>query len=271
MSSTPDGTPKRFHISIGGKQIFFEKATDKDYISNSIESVQDFYERTYLDELHTFLEPGAIVVDVGANIGNHTLYFSIMSEARVISYEPVPETAQTLRHNASINSRADFIEIREKAVGSSCSRASIESYTEENVGATKLSTNKNGPMEVVTLDSEDLPRPLRLLKIDAEGMDIDVLRGAAQIITSDRPIIGCEAGSDTAKNDLLEWCQDNSYTVYGMYNATPTYILLPSQTIEEISFVVRKQGESLQKIRDESRAIRWQLANMRMQIESLRS
>jgi hypothetical protein len=66
-----------------------------------------------------------------------------------------------------------------------------------------------------SLDSLDLDSDPSLIKIDTEGMELDVLEGATQIIARSRPFVYAEVNSVSKALALLSWSQDNNYTSLG--------------------------------------------------------
>ena len=70
------------------------------------------------------------------------------------------------------------------------------------------------PVEMVTLDSMNLPK-VDFIKIDVEGMEVDVLKGAEEIVGKDRPLIYVELNHEQEKREeLLAWMKEHNYKVY---------------------------------------------------------
>ncbi|WP_343317656.1 FkbM family methyltransferase [Arthrobacter sp. TMP15] len=179
------------------------------------------------------LKPGDLVVDAGANIGNHSLYFAGIRGCKVVAFEPIPQTAKVLKHNIEINFLDELIELRNRALGATRGNAVLDAYDENNVGAARLTSRPGLHFEakfvVSTLDEEFFSQTIRLLKVDVEGMDLEVLEGAQAIINRDRPIITCEAATETSRGRLLDWAAATGYTWVGTYCATATLILAPNE------------------------------------------
>jgi FkbM family methyltransferase len=160
------------------------------------------------------LPPNTVSVDVGCNVG---LYASILAArtARTIAFEPHPGNAAYLRKLKIRN-----CEIVEAAVsdapGRQVLRVPIEADVEMHaLGAIRGSEVNDASVvqydvEVVTLDSF-LPARLNagerigFVKIDVEGHELDVLRGANKIIEAHRPVLLVEtaARSEQAKTELF--------------------------------------------------------------------
>ena len=122
------------------------------------------------------------VVDVGANIGAFSLYQAITKHAeRVIAFEPSPQVFPRLLKNVELNGLGNVTAIN-AAVGD---MAGLLSFSEGRMSMNGH-VSESGPLKVpcVTLDGElrDIPR-IDILKIDTEGYEAQVLRGASDVLT----------------------------------------------------------------------------------------
>ncbi len=84
-------------------------------------------------------------------------------------------------------------------------------------GTNSLISDSGGNAEtvaLVTLDAIELPRPA-VIKIDVEGAEIKVLKGAAKLISESRPIIFCEVNCLAGYVDLIRFCRGANYRSYG--------------------------------------------------------
>jgi FkbM family methyltransferase len=152
--------------------------------------------------LRSLLRPGDVVVEVGANIGTHTLGFARMvgSDGRVIAFEPQKTLFQTLCANVALNGLTQ-IDCRQMAAGNEAGKliAPLIDYNcPGNQGGVGLELTGDGEaVEVATLDHLlQLPH-LRLIKIDVEGMEKAVIEGAISTLQKHRPFLYVE-------NDRLE-------------------------------------------------------------------
>ena len=129
-----------------------------------------------------------IAVDIGANIGNHALYFSDYFR-RVHCFEPNPRTFKVLALNAELASNITCFN-----VGISDSdRVAHMSTPSGNVGHAPVSESADAASCAIvlrTLDSlMDTQDSVRLIKIDVEGHEYPALRGAEQTIGGHRPVV----------------------------------------------------------------------------------
>ena len=152
------------------------------------------------------VKPGMTVVEVGANIGAHTLPLSHMAEpGAVLAFEPQRLVFQLLCANAALNSRANILPYA-WAIGRTCGRIGVPLLSPtmaENFGGLALEgAQGDEQVELRTIDSLALDR-LDFLKIDVEGMEQDVLLGAADSIRRHRPIIYLENDREDRSADLI--------------------------------------------------------------------
>jgi FkbM family methyltransferase len=201
-------------------------AHEKDPITRAVQQSGTFYEWQMLKALDEYICPEDLVLDVGADIGNHSVYFAAVHSARVIAYEAVPATANILQRNIEYNFLDDKVRIRRVGLGNMRTSSRSRGRDTDSRKAEAFMPG-SGEIVVTTLDMEGIRDRVSLIRVDVEGMDIDVLRGAVGLITRNRPVIVCKAADQTSLDSLIEFTVDIGYTFAGKYNATPTYILVP--------------------------------------------
>jgi FkbM family methyltransferase len=149
--------------------------------------------------LKSLLKPGDHIVEVGANIGAHTvgLAKAVGPQGRVDAFEAQRICFAFLQAQIALNQLYN-IHARQLAVGRSSGKLWVPSvnYAEYgNFGGIALSSKpeeKSESVEVVTLDSQIGDRRCDLVKVDVEGMEEDVIRGAKNLINKRRPILYVE-------------------------------------------------------------------------------
>jgi len=180
-----------------------------------------------LDVLLRFVRAGDTVVDVGANLGTHTVAFARAAGAagRVIAFEPQARVFDLLERNVRSNGY-DNVALYRLALGAEHSVRHVPALdyaAHVNVGAVSLLTRADGAscaVDMVSLDSFALDA-VRLIKIDVEGMECDVLRGAAQTLQRCRPLLSVECNTVEAGAAVLAALRDAEYAFY--VNRTPAY------------------------------------------------
>lgn len=164
-----------------------------------------------------YLRAGESFVDVGANIGFYSLLASsVNGGAPVLAFEPHPIAVNRLRENAALNSLSN-IRVVEAALGDVAGYGQLTTgLFDENRIATVEETGISATVPLVTLDGELRkqqidPATVGLVKIDTEGFESRVLRGAALLIESvPGPVwiveltgLGSRYGSDDAEVHTL--------------------------------------------------------------------
>jgi FkbM family methyltransferase len=188
------------------------------------------YEREELELLMQALKAqtpgfatGGIALDIGANIGNHTLFFADHFE-QVWAFEPHPRTVELLRFNAALRPN-----VRCFAHGlSNHSGAAELRVPAQNVGMATLHPATLGALaaqagsvacQLARLD--DLPelvalqgQRVALMKVDVEGHELAVLEGAQALLARDRPVVVLEqAAHEIAEGSspAIEWLRRAGY------------------------------------------------------------
>ena len=156
-----------------------------------------------------------VVVDVGANTGFYTLLaLAISGSVRIVAYEPLAEVRSILEANLDLNPDRARVEVRRHAISST--RGSGELFVPDAghglvqtsaslEAAFKDDVRQSETVEVSTLDElhQEPPR-VAVLKIDAEGHDLEVLRGAAAMLRRDRPTVFVEVLLGADEKGLTE-------------------------------------------------------------------
>jgi FkbM family methyltransferase len=170
-----------------------------DQIQRKIVQTSTFYEEQILTKFVKLdlLDKGATVFDVGANIGNHTLYFAkVMAAAHVTSFEPQKVSHAILLKNIEINALETVVTPVRTLVGTEDGKGALEThYGSRNLGATMFSENPQGAFDLVSLDSyaaQNAIAQIDFIKIDVEGMQDEVLAGATQVIGDMKPVLWVE-------------------------------------------------------------------------------
>lgn len=123
---------------------------------------------------------GDVVIDIGGHIGTFTLFISSKLKAgRVITFEPVPKNFKMIKRNLSLNNINNVV-VNQQAVGSKTGE-SILHLDEENNGANSFyESDSDKIIKVSTTTLEEIfnrfkLKEVKLLKIDAEGAEYDIL------------------------------------------------------------------------------------------------
>lgn len=174
--------------------------------------------QTEQDLFAQIVQPGAVVVEVGANIGAHTIALSRAAgvQGRIYAFEPQRIVFQTLCANLALN-HCTNVYARQVAVGAEVSTIvvpDLDPGSRANFGG--LSLRREGPGDVVPLVMLDglYLAACHFLKIDVEGMEIEVLNGAEDTIRNLRPIMYVENDRKERSEELLTTIQRLGYRAY---------------------------------------------------------
>lgn len=201
-----------------------------DYIQTYIFNQKLPYERDMLIDMCSRLQEGDIVLDIGANVGNHTLYLAGVGRARVLAFEPNRHLADAICRSVALNDFQDRVQVNALGVGECSGVASFDKEVPENLGAQALTVGQ-GTIEVVALDEQQIDRPVRMMKVDVEGMELSVLKGAEAIIRRDSPILYIECADEDGFQNIVEFLKKFDYYFWDTFNATPTHLFMPSNKV----------------------------------------
>jgi FkbM family methyltransferase len=172
-----------------------------DHVTQQIETY-GAHTRNELAMVLAFLRPGDQVIDVGAHIGTFTVPFAraVGPKGHVISVEPGAGAFDLLLENLALNGVLEQVRAECALV---CEQTGSYRPVEaaDHTSATYYVSAEHAPsLACLQLDSLaadlDRHRPLRLIKIDVEGMELSVLRSAEALIAAHRPMIYVEVVSE---------------------------------------------------------------------------
>jgi FkbM family methyltransferase len=182
--------------------------------SSGIRFIKGTYEPKNVQAIQNTVQEDDIAYDVGAHVG----YFSVLmgdivgSGGKVIAFEPRGLNLGYLQRHISVNN-CDNIKIVSKALGDHSGHAKLETRTGSGTGY--VSDTGDEDIEITSIDelveSGALPPPT-FLKIDVEGGEMAVLRGAQKVIESQRPRMILATHGDAIDAEcralLTEWNYD---------------------------------------------------------------
>lgn len=185
-------------------------------LSDRIFKDQDYFEREILDYLEARYKAHNTIIDVGANIGNHTAFFAThLDYEAIVSYEPILENATLLSTNVKTFHN---VWVRREAVGKETTDVRMH-VNKGNMGACEIDPDGEIVVHQVKLDDTFVP-PVTLLKIDAEWQELQVLEGAKNLIEEDHPLILIEDSSVAYE----EYLRNMSYQVEAAWPDQKTYL-----------------------------------------------
>src|SRR5690554_2481776 len=221
---------KRYRISL--------PHAETDYIQGKIASTGQPYELPMLRDMAARLRPGAVVLDVGANIGNHSLYLAMVAKAAVHAFEPNAELCEGLGQSIQANGLESLVTVHQAGVSDAAGFATFKNQDIGNLGAQSLIVQhgvEDAPIRLVRLDDLEFGQPVSMMEIDVEGMELDVLEGARKLIQRDKPLIYIEAQSVTDFESHSRFLESFGYFYLSTFNATPTHVYLHESHAESFA------------------------------------
>ena len=195
------------------------------------------YEVAVLNSLAAHLKQGDVLYDVGGHIGFVSLVGAqlVGLEGRVFAFEADPENASRIRDHAQMNALPQ-VEVVPGAVWSECKTIPFyraPTSSSRNTGtvtgeAGNASVERMIVVEAVTLDrfARD-HRPPAVIKIDVEGAEAEVLKGAETVFLTGKPLLICEIHHARSSEAVVSWLESVGYswTWHGAESKFPRHLV----------------------------------------------
>ncbi|MBM3969577.1 MAG: FkbM family methyltransferase [Planctomycetes bacterium] len=184
-------------------------------IASGSRFVKGTYEPIQSEAFHRLIHPGSVVFDVGAHVGYYTVLSSVLAgpSGQVIAFEPLPANLKYLRRHLQLNACGN-VRVLTNCVGEGSSTARFDDSHGTGVG--HLATAGRLEVQVRSLDemveSGELPIP-QFIKIDVEGAELLVLRGAEQLLRRHHPTLVLSTHSDDLDRACLQRLSEFGYEV----------------------------------------------------------
>jgi FkbM family methyltransferase len=217
------------------------EASLQSYVTSVLLVDEDWFEPE-IKFWRTFLQAGMVVIDVGANVGVYSFSAAtrVGSMGKVIAVEPTALCIQCLHETIQIN---DLQQVSVYAVaasdteGSLSFRTSVSSELNEvvanNVEEPGLITIPCLPLDTIC-EKENIQR-VDIIKIDAEGHELSVLKGSSHLLANFQPVILYEnvAGASGVNLPVYNFLQTQGYQLYRYRAFDDNLVKLSS--VEELS------------------------------------
>jgi len=201
-----------------------------EYIFEKIKTSRTFYEIDLLKYLYFLYSDLENIIDVGANIGNHSVFFGCFLSKKVISVEPNSDIYEILEKNLNLN-QINY-ELIKTGISSQKNTAKLfTSYGGDNVGMAKIldvgdESQQFLQIELNTLDNiqKDLDlKKIDLIKLDIEGHEMEALKGAKNILTKFKPDLLIEIASAEQKAKFDNFLSKYGYSPVTVWGSTPMW------------------------------------------------
>jgi FkbM family methyltransferase len=192
----------------------------KDFIGQTLDTYGE-WAYSEISLLNQLIKPGFVILDVGANIGTHTLSFaqSVTPSGFIYAFEPQRLVFEFLCANIALNNHLNVFPLM---AGVSNEPGEIlvpvlDPNVHANTGSINIEGHSTGDLiQVVTIDSLKLNR-CNLIKVDVEGMEENVLLGAKQTINQFRPILFVENNKPEKSENLIQLLLDLKYSCWWVF------------------------------------------------------
>ncbi len=162
------------------------------------------YEPKLTEAFLLLVKPGDVVVDVGMHLGYYTTLFASLAgpAGEVHAFEPTPSTRELASGNVG---RFANVRVHPFALWSSPRQMkfhdyglrwmAFNSFTDAKLEGGPVKTNEI-EVSCTTLDEfrRGLARPVKVMKIDAESAELDIIQGGRDMLMGDRPVVSMEVG-----------------------------------------------------------------------------
>jgi FkbM family methyltransferase len=189
------------------------------YIGRSFDLYGEFSELE-AELFGQLVSPGDIAIDVGANVGAHTVGLArlVGPGGAVLAFEPQRVVYQTLCANVALNS-ITHVHCWNVALGDAPGTVKmppVDYARPNNFGGLSATAAASAPGDAVSvLRLDDLPVPrCSLIKVDVEGMELQVLRGGRAMVRRLRPVLYVENDREHASADLVRWLDAAGYNLF---------------------------------------------------------
>ena len=194
--------------------------TDNDHMAKSLANGKpyEFEMLRYITDKYR-----GVFVDVGAHQGSHSIFVEKFGDFDVYAFEPITSNFKVLRENVGLN--GVDITTYQYALSDKPGFLAFDVLKDKgslNWQVVKSTKNPKNIVQARTLDSFDFK--INVLKIDVEGHEVEVLRGAENTIKKHKPVIFVE--EDFKRLDVKpidDYLKSLGYEKGKRFNATPTF------------------------------------------------
>ena len=201
--------------NINGYEMLIYK---NEFISDQIIKYKKFYEQHSFEHFNSYIPFIGTFLDIGANIGNHALMFNYFRpKVNIECFEPHFLNYQVLKHNTKLFKNINtFNAALNQTVG--LTSISVEPLEKNNMGNIVIDPNGDKVIQV-SIDSLNIS-DVSFIKVDVEGLEIQVLKGSESTINKYKPVIWLED---------MDYQTNNQSTLHEFIYYFPDYKVLSTR------------------------------------------
>lgn len=272
--SASEDSVSKVHCADGTSYVIYLPNKTTDHIQKFIAETERPYEAELLQSIIENTDRGDLIIDIGANVGNHTLYLAHHGR-KVIAFEPSKHLAQALQKSIKLNSFQDDVEVFCIAVGATNGHGMLNVHSQENLGMGKV-VEGNGDIEIRPLDTQIGDAKVKAIKIDVEGMEEDVLKGAQTVINRSLPELYIEIFEEETFSSIIRNGLIDNYYYTNTFNNTPTHLFIHKNNLPFEAASVNVSGTTIlalaqqkQDLIKKNQSLEYQIGVERTEVEKL--
>jgi FkbM family methyltransferase len=194
-----------------------------DLIQDIIVNSHNFYEHDTLIKLREYIPKNAVILDIGANIGNHSVFWAAEGAEKIHSFEPIKQTFGILCKNIEINGFNKIITPHNIGLGDKSSGGEIMRSLAVNIGGTQIRSIEESnqySLRIDRLDDMDLSLDkIDFIKIDVENFELKTLAGMKKTLEKYKPIVFIESYEFGGNYPILKNFESNAPKVKEFFKA----------------------------------------------------
>lgn len=218
-----------------GHSVSISGLDDDEYIFGLIKQDRQFYEFDLLDFVRGLPLGGGSVVDVGANLGNHTVFFALVMQRRTHAFEVSSKNRNALTVNVEANGIGELVVVHDFGLHSEDAMATILENP-ENMGQTRvisIGSDEGSAVVLKRLDSVIPPdERVALIKVDVEGAELDVLCGAEAVLDRDMPVCLVEGHPGLGFDALGLFFAERGFSPVQILGRSDNWVFVHSDRLE---------------------------------------
>jgi len=212
------------NINHGQHRNYKISSYNNNILYRALYTTRKFYEIDLLMAIQA-LNLRGVYIDVGASIGNHSLFFAgACMSTKVYSFEPFEKNYKLLERNIKNNAFVNKIIPQMIAISDTTEELGLDPGPSINPANTKVVEGGYGiPASTIDIIFKDI-NMISLIKIDVEGHEPQVLNGALNTLKKYKPVLAIESHTKDEEDIVMDLLKPFGYNKSRKYCATPTYI-----------------------------------------------